>query len=148
MARTTPSALSHDVASLLLRLAFGGLMIVNHGVGKWERLTGTEELRFADPLGVGVKLSLQLATGAELVCASFVVLGLFLRLNLVPLLFTMVVAVFVVHSEDPLARKEMGLLYLMAYLALFLLGPGRLSGSEALSRAWSPKSPVLRWLVR
>lgn len=115
-----------DVARLLLRLTFGGLMAINHGWGKAAKVVAGE-WQFADPLGMGVELSLTLAAGAELIAAVMVALGIYTRLACVPLLFTMGVAALVVHGGDPLAKKEMALLYGCAFGAIFLLGPGRLS---------------------
>lgn len=122
-----------DAALLLLRLVFGGVMIYAHG---WGKLTGFSEraAKFADPLGVGSEASLALAVFAEVFCAAALVAGLLTRWALVPLIVTMVVAVFVVHADDPFGRKELGLVYLAAYLALFLTGPGRWSIDAWLSK--------------
>jgi len=122
---------TEDLALLLLRLGFGGIMIYGHG---WAKLTGFSELvaEFPDPLGVGSAASLGLAVFAEVFCAAAVVLGLLTRWSLVPLVATMVVAVFVVHAEDPFQRQELGLLYLFGYAALWLKGPGRWSVDAAL----------------
>ena len=37
------------------------------------------------------------------------------------------VAAFIVHGADPLAKKEMALLYFIAFVAIFLAGPGKFS---------------------
>ena len=114
-----------DLGRLLLRLAFGGMMLT-HGVPKLlgfaEKMDG-----FPDPLGVGSTLSLTLAVFAEVVCAGLVVLGAFTRLAVVPLIVTMLVAAFIVHADDPFGRKELALAYGLAYLAIGLLGAGRFS---------------------
>jgi putative oxidoreductase len=39
----------------------------------------------------------------------------------------MLVAVGIIHGSDPFGDKEHALIYLMAYLALWLLGSGRFS---------------------
>jgi putative oxidoreductase len=39
----------------------------------------------------------------------------------------MLVAVLIIHAADPISDKEHGLLFLMPYLALFLLGSGQFS---------------------
>ncbi len=117
---------SNDIALLLLRVAFGGLMAINHGLGKAQKVMDGN-FAFADPLGMGEKTSLVLASGAELFCAALIAVGLFTRLSAIPLIFTMAVAAFVVHGADPLAKKEMALIYLAGYVAIFLLGSGRIS---------------------
>jgi len=56
-----------------------------------------------------------------------VLIGLFTRLALVPLLATMAVALFKVQWANELTDKELPLLYLVVWVALMLLGPGRWS---------------------
>lgn len=111
---------------LLLRVAFGGLMIVNHG---WGKLMSFSEKKggFPDPLSVGNELSMALAIVGEVFAPALIVAGLATRLSAIPAAFTMAVAAFVVHASDPLAKKEMALVYFAAFLAIALLGPGRWS---------------------
>lgn len=119
-----------DIALLLLRLCFGGLMFINHGIPKVARLGAEGGIKFADPLGMGPEISLWLALFAELGCAALVVLGLFTRLATVPLIITMAVAAFIVHGDDPFKEMEGALLFLIPYIALLLLGPGYYSADE------------------
>lgn len=126
----------NDIALLILRLVFGGLMIINHGWPKLLRLLGDEPIKFADPLGLGKVPSLVLATGAELLAAAFLMLGLFTRLSLVPLMFTMIVAAFVVHAGDPFKEIETALLFLFAYLSIFIAGPGWYSIDARWRNKW------------
>ncbi len=78
-------------------------------------------------MGLGSELSLILTIGSELGCAILLLLGLFTRFAAVPLIFTMLVATFLAHSNDPLADKEMALLYLAGYSCILLLGGGKFS---------------------
>jgi putative oxidoreductase len=119
-----------DIALLLLRLCFGGLMFINHGIPKVARLSAEGGIKFADPLGMGPEISLWLALFAELGCAALVVLGLFTRLATVPLIITMAVAAFIVHGDDPFKEMEGALLFLIPYIALLLMGPGYYSADE------------------
>lgn len=116
-----------DLSLLLLRLVFGGFMIINHGWRKLLKLFSDEPIKFADPLGVGTELSLGLAVFAEVGCAFLITIGLFHRLALIPALFTMLVAAFVIHWADPFGDKEGALLFAAGYVVLLLLGPGRYS---------------------
>lgn len=118
--------LSLDWASLLLRLAFGGLMATLHGWSKFQSYS-EKAAEWADPIGLGAPASLALAIFGELVCGLLIMLGLFTRLATIPAMITMLVAVFFVHWNDPLADKEHALLYLSAYAAIFFLGGGRYS---------------------
>ncbi|MCF8277816.1 MAG: DoxX family protein [Flavobacteriales bacterium] len=120
-----------DLGLLLLRLASGGFMAYSHG---WGKLQGMLEgdFSFADPIGIGETPSLILTVFAEFVCGILVALGLFTRAALIPLIITMVVAVFIIHAEDPFSKQEFGLLFLVPYLTLFLAGPGKFSLDKQL----------------
>jgi putative oxidoreductase len=116
-----------DISLLLLRLTFGGLMLINHGWGKMLKLFGDDPIQFADPIGIGATPSLALAVFAEVLCAALLIIGLFTRLSVIPLIITMFVAAFVVHISDPFPKMESALLYLIPYIVLLLLGAGRFS---------------------
>ena len=125
-------ALHKDIGLLLLRLASGGMMLT-HG---WPKLAHFAERAetFRDPIGLGSELSLVLAIFAELVCSLLLMAGFATRWVLLPLLFTMFVAVFIVHAEDPWSKQELGLFYFSVFTALFFTGPGNYSIDKVLSR--------------
>ena len=125
-----------DILKLLLRLAFGGLMLL-HGIPKVTKLFSTPfaEIRFADPLGFGSGISLILTVIAELLFATFVLIGLRTRYATFPLIFTMAVAALVVHAGDPLKDREMALLYLTGYIAIAMLGGGKYSVDSLLGKS-------------
>lgn len=118
-------AAGHALGLLVLRLAIGGMMLT-HGLPKFQKLMDTPD-QFADPFGVGPEVSLALAVFAEVICAGLLVLGAMTRLAAVPFLITMVTAAFIIHGDDPFAKKEMALLYASGALTLLLTGAGRLS---------------------
>jgi len=115
-----------DWAALLMRLVFCGLMVYNHGLMKVTLFSESPE-SFSDPLGIGATASYYLVVFAEGICSGLLLLGLFTRLALLPLLVTMLVAVFSVNWDNPLTEKELPMLYLSVYVAIWLLGPGRFS---------------------
>ncbi|WFB35238.1 DoxX family protein [Kiritimatiellota bacterium B12222] len=121
------------VGLLSIRLMFGLGMLMGHG---WGKLMSFSDLSssFSDPLGISHLGSLIAAIFAEVVCAALVSLGLFTRIALLPLIFTMIIAAFVVHGNDPFATREKALLYLAAYIGLFFTGPGKLSLDSKLHR--------------
>ena len=123
---------STHLALLLLRLSAGGFMLT-HGLPKLQRIR-SGELSFGDPLGLGPELSLVLVVFSEFVCSILVLLGLGTRLAVVPLMVTMGVAAFIVHGDDPFKKKELALIYLVAYLVLLLSGSGKYSLDRMLSR--------------
>ncbi len=111
---------------LLVRIGFGSTMLINHGWGKLINFT-ERSATFPDPLGIGNATSMGLAVFSEFFCSLAIVLGLATRLATVPLIFTVLVIVFVVHADDPLQKKELILLYLWPYLLLFFSGSGQYS---------------------
>lgn len=124
--------LSLDFGLLFFRVAAGGLMLF-HGLPK---LIGFAERKdsFADPIGLGKTLSLSLTVGAEFFCSIFLILGLFTRFALIPLMFTMSVVIFVVHGDDPLKERELPLFFLLSYIGIFLAGPGKYSADTVLRK--------------
>lgn len=125
---------STDVILLLMRLVFGGLMLLNHGWKKMGKLFGDEAIKFADPFGIGMEATLSLTVFSEVLCAGLLVLGLFTRWAALPLVITMLVAIFIIHGADPLAKKEMAILYLIPYITLLWKGGGRYSLDYMLGR--------------
>lgn len=115
-----------DWAALLLRIVFCGLMVYNHGTMKLT-LFSEDPDSFPDAVGLGAATSYYFVVFAEAICSVLVLLGLFTRLALVPLLVTMAVAAFSVNWHNPLTDKELPILYFSVYAAIFLAGPGRFS---------------------
>ncbi len=119
------SAAAFNTAMLVLRLAAGGLMM-GHGYQKLVTF-GTKKNEFMNFMGLGSSTSLALVVFAEFFCAFFVVMGMFTRFAVIPLIITMCVALFKVHHTDFMGEGETATLYLGAYIVLLLLGPGRVS---------------------
>ena len=107
--------------------------MLSHGYGKMVKLfNGTFE--FADPIGLGVALSLVLTVFSEVLCALFIVLGILPRFAAIPLIITMVVIVFVVHASDGFGKQELPLFYLISYVVILLLGGGKYSLQRLFSK--------------
>ena len=121
-----------DIALLIARVAIGTLMLT-HGLPKIALLEA-EPVVFMDFMGLGAKMSLLLAIFAEVVCSVLIILGLGTRVAAIPLIITMMVAVFIVHSSDPFSTQEMGLLYLFGYLLLLIMGSGKYSMDSFISK--------------
>ncbi len=119
------STSSVDLALLIARVSIGALMLV-HGLSKIPMLSQSP-VQFYDLMGLGGELSLWLAILAEVGCSILVLLGLATRLAVIPLIVTMLVAVFVIHAADPFIKQEMGLHYLLVYVVLLLTGAGKYS---------------------
>ena len=117
---------SFNLASLIIRLAFGLLICINHGFSKLQHFSSMQ-YSFLDPLHIGHRWSLVLATFAEVFCALLLALGLFTPLAALILVVNMSVAVFIAQKGQGLGPREAGLLYLTAFFSILLVGPGRFS---------------------
>ena len=77
-------------------------------------------------MGLGSTLSLGLDIFAEFFCSIFLVLGLFTRLAVIPIIIVMLVAfVKVQHSDFFVGEKEV--LFLISSIVILFCGPGRIS---------------------
>ncbi|MFH1514072.1 MAG: DoxX family protein [bacterium] len=128
------SSLSTDIGLLLIRVGFASFMLFGHGLGK---LTGYAEksASFPDPLGIGSPASMALVVFAEFFASVAILFGFLTRLAVVPLIITMAVAGLIIHSADPFNIKELAVLYLLPFVALFFTGPGRFSLDYIISSA-------------
>lgn len=116
--------ISEEFGYLMLRVSAGGTMLWQHG---WPKLMHFSERMdsFADPFGLGSALSLVLIVFAEVVCAALVVLGLWTRAALIPLIIGMAVIAFMVKGDADFGEKELALVYLFAFVTLLFTGSGR-----------------------
>lgn len=108
-------------------------MMLTHG---WKKLLKiiNGDWAFADPLGIGAELSLVLTTFSEFFCSLLLIIGFKSRLASIPLAFTMLVAAFIVHVDDPWKKQEFPLLYFVCYVAVFILDSGNYSLDARLQR--------------
>ena len=120
-----------NLALFILRVCLGAFMLLAHGLPKINNFPSAS---FPDPLGLGSTISMSLAIFAEAMCSLLLILGLWTRYAVIPLIFTMLVAVLIVHAGDPFGKKELGLMYLLGYIVVFLAGPGSYSVDQRLSR--------------
>lgn len=115
-----------DIGLLLLRVGLGAAMIVGHGYGKLSKII-KGDMSFMDPIGIGEAPTLILATIAEVVFSALLIIGLKTRIASIPLALTMAIAFFIVHASDAFAVKETALLFLVGFVSIGLLGPGKYS---------------------
>lgn len=114
-----------SVLILALRLLFG-LLLMWHGLTKIVNFESIVE-NFPNPLGLGSKLSLYLTIFAEVFCSVGVIMGAFYRLALMPIIFSMGVALIVVHHGDSFAAKELAGVFFAVFVMIFVTGAGRYS---------------------
>lgn len=114
-----------DIGLAFFRIAISAMMLT-HGYPKLMKLI-SGNFEFGNPLGIGAAPSLFLAVIGEFVCPILIILGLRTRLAAIPAAITMMVAAFIVHAADPFGTKEKALLFLVSFIAIALLGPGKFS---------------------
>ena len=103
------------------------LLMISHGLPKFQKLI-SGNFEFGDPIGIGATPSLFLTVLAEFICPILIIIGFKTRWMAVPVAITMAVAAFIVHGGKPIAdNKEMAILYLVFFVAIILLGPGKFS---------------------
>ena len=115
-----------NLSMLCLRLILGLVMLFAHGLDKLQKFNSLQG-DFYNFMGLGHKTSLCLVIFAELFCSLFIVLGLFTRLTVVPLIITMLVVIFGHNAGKPWTDSEQAFTYLAGYLTLLFCGPGKAS---------------------
>ncbi len=116
---------SFNLAMLLLRCG-AGAMIMSHGYSKLVHFAEMK-YKFMNFMGIGSTLSLILVIFAEFFCAIFLIIGLFSRLVVIPLIISMSVAFFIAKKGDIFGEGEKEALYLICFLVILLCGPGKVS---------------------
>ncbi len=129
---TACSETSFNIAVLVIRVTFGLLLLINHGIDKLKHFAEKQH-SFGDPLHIGHMPSLMLVLFAEVFCTVFIVLGLFTRIMAIPVVITFIVAVFMIHKGFR-AEAELPILYLAAFFSILLMGPGKYSIDGAMGK--------------
>ena len=135
---TTKSESKYSLLLLGLRLIVGGLMLA-HGC---DKLVSFDLMKYTspDPIGLGSECSLILTIFAEVLCACAILFGLLTRLAAIPLIFTMIIAIFVIHAGQIFAMRELAVLYLLGYSLLLIAGPGKYSIDQWLGERLTRKA--------
>lgn len=120
-----PNKVLSDVGLAILRIAPSAMML-SHGLPKFQKIINGN-LEFGDPLGIGAAPSLFLAVIGEFICPLLIIIGFKTRWLAVPPAITMAVAAFIHHAPDDFGSKEKALLYLVFFIVIILLGPGKYS---------------------
>ncbi|MDR6513532.1 DoxX family protein [Chryseobacterium camelliae] len=121
-----------DIVLLAVRV-FIGFAMLSHGFPKLQMLI-EGKTDFYNFLGMGPQITLVLTVFAEFVCSILLILGLFSRIALGFLIFTMTIAGFVIHLNEPFERQEMSLVYLSIYLMLLVFGVGKFSVDHLIEK--------------
>jgi len=117
------NTLLKDIGLAFFRIAISAMMLT-HGLPKFQKLI-SGDFKFADPFGIGETPSLFLAVIGEFICPILIIIGFKSRLAAIPVAITMAVAAFITHGADDFGTKEKALFYLVAFVTISLLGPGK-----------------------
>jgi putative oxidoreductase len=86
------------------------MMIFGHSLGKLI-CHYSQKAPFADPYGAGLSRFLWGWRFAELTfCSLGLIFGFFTRATVIPLMITMLPAVFIIHADDPWEGRKMALI--------------------------------------
>ncbi|MGA1940768.1 DoxX family protein [Arcobacter sp. YIC-310] len=124
-----------DLALLLLRLFMGGTFLV-YAIKKVQGFDNYVVL-FSDKLDLPFPMiNLYLVMAVEGIGGILLVLGVLTRFISIPLIFTMVVAFFLVNINNGFAASNFGvevpLAYISILIVLFAFGSGKISVDDKL----------------
>ena len=113
-----------SVFILVLRLFFGVLFFI-HGLGKMMNFSELS-VTYPSVLGLGSYMTLMITIFCEFCCSLFMMAGLLFRIMVLPMIVAMAVAFFDIH-DALLPQGELSLIYLVVFVILYFVGPGRFS---------------------
>jgi len=104
-------------------------MIVNHGFSKFLELWPFNDIliRDRDLFGLGSIVSILLFVLGEFLAPILISIGYKTRFFSIFPILTMFFAIVLVHMDDPFKSWEKPLLFLIGFLIILLMGPGRYS---------------------
>ena len=109
---------------LALRLFFG-ILFFSHGL---DKMINFNELSYTYPsvLGFGSYMTLMVSIFCEFACSLFLIVGLLVRITVIPMIASMAVAFFDIH-DGMFPAGELSLIYMILFVILYITGPGRYS---------------------
>lgn len=114
-----------NLGTFLLRIG-AGVLLMPHGYDKLVHFASKKNT-FMNFMGIGSTASFCLVIFAEFFCSLFVILGLFTRFFAIPPVIAMAVALFKAHNGDFFGAGANAALFLVCYLTILLMGPGKAS---------------------
>lgn len=116
-----------NISHLFLRIGLCALMLVVHGLSKWQKLLSqNDRIDFPFFFGLSSENSLLLAAFIETLFPLMIVLGIATRFSSVVLIVLMSVILFDVHGQDPFyPKQELALIYLLGFVCFLLVGNGK-----------------------
>jgi putative oxidoreductase len=116
----------NNFALLFFRIAISVELIIAHGLKKIGIGVAIAET-VPNPLGLPEALNQAFAIGANIGMPLFIVLGLFTRIAVLPILAITLTGYFVVHFNDPILVKDIPFMYCVSFLFIAITGAGKYS---------------------
>lgn len=118
--------ISVDAGILLFRVALCLELIVVHGLKKIGIGTAVAEV-VPNPLNLPDQFNQLFAISANLIFPVFVLFGYLTRLAILPILAVTLTGYFIIHWNDSPLVRDIPFMYSLAFLLLFVTGPGKYS---------------------
>lgn len=122
----SPTLNLFHLSMLLFRIAVSIELIVAHGLKKLGIGVAMVE-QVPNPLQLPEIFNQGFALASNLIFPVFVILGLFTRVVILPILAVTLTGYFVLHWHDALLVKDAPFMYSVVYLLILALGPGKYS---------------------
>lgn len=121
------SPINTDLGILALRLVLGGLFFY-HGLDALQHYQLYSSYSTRSYIGLSLKTEFALVVYAQFICGLFVALGFLTRLSVIPLLFSMIIAFFIAHKNDPfLTVSEKAFMFMVLCIPVLIFGSGKFS---------------------
>ncbi|MDP9076143.1 MAG: DoxX family protein [Bacteroidota bacterium] len=102
-----------------------------HGMKKFKGNNGQPEV-VPNPLHLPQRLNNLVATFSDTVVPALVILGIAVRLVILPTIGVTAIGYFVVHRHDPIEVRDVPYIYTVCFLFLLFIGAGTVSVDHLL----------------
>lgn len=128
-----PAAKVFHWSLLVFRVLISVELMIAHGLKKIG-IGGEQAEQVPNPLHLPVSFNQLFAVSANLFFPILIIIGLFTRLAIVPILAVTLIGYFVVHWNDSTLVKDLPFMYSVSFLLLFVLGPGKYSADYFINK--------------
>lgn len=134
LTNTFPEATLFHLSVLVFRVAVSVELILAHGLKKLGvGVAAAEDV--PNPLHLPHVLNEGFAIAGNIIFPVFVIVGLFTRLAILPILAITLTGYFVVHLHDSILEKDTPFMYSVVFLFILFIGPGKYSIDSRLHRS-------------
>jgi putative oxidoreductase len=133
MIDTNPAGKGLHLPLLVFRVLLSLELMYAHGLKKLG-IGVAEAEQVPNPLHLPETLNNLFALSANLIFPVFVILGLFTRLAVLPILAVTLTGYFVLHLHDAPLVKDAPFMYSLSFLLVFFLGAGKYSLDHKIAK--------------